>query len=654
MAWRRFLAQNNRHLGSIITFSFARCRNYLAVFALAAIVSACGGDGGSSSSPAKLPVTGPAAPTTALKLSSAEYAQTHILPEAGLKWTLAKDTASLKLVGKRDTLMLVTLDVADASNPVVNGVANGVALGKLALNPPSALPPTEAGGAPYKAGLYSVVLPASWLVKGLSLTVSADNYLASAPSAPVIGAASVIDLNIVPFYLFGANDSNTQSLAAVQAPTAATRNDIYDKWPVSEIKVKPFAGGRIDFPTVVVAPRADANNVRQPAYALANLDQQRDGYAAMSSVLDLMGLMRHANGEEATNNLYYGPMLTLNAAGKFANLGGGLGGGGGGVGDTAYSGIFIHEMGHAYGLPHANDGYLDGKYPYAGGSTKGSAWGYDQNAKRFLNLLVDKSAMTFATCARTNQTTASGQCYKQDIMQSGAEDKTAGHSYGAFSDFNVAKIQQWFEGIASTDAAGKRVFSGGVLFPDSSFASGYARWDSLASSLTEHVPALTKGGLYGINDDLPVTKNVPVYTIMGAYSQAGSPGASTIYPPVKYTGNLIKTFDPASAQDIADFTIDTGKYYWYCKGSGCDYTIRVTYADGSVIYRALKGSFRPWFTPTAAFPASASAPLDSNSFRTWAINVPADKNISRIELLDTPMVWKGLPANPAVLLSRAG
>lgn len=77
----------------------------------------------------------------------------------------------------------------------------------------------------------------------------------------------------------------------------------------------------------------------------------------------------------------------------------------------------------------------------------------------------------------------------------------------------------------------------------------------------------------------------------------------------------------------------------------------MTYADGSQTYRVLQGGFRAWWTPTVD-DANATNPLSGSSFRVWAINVPGDKRIGKIELLDTPMVWNGMPANPTVLLSR--
>jgi hypothetical protein len=68
----------------------------------------------------------------------------------------------------------------------------------------------------------------------------------------------------------------------------------------------------------------------------------------------------------------------------------------------------------------------------------------------------------------------------------------------------------------------------------------------------------------------------------------------------------------------------------------------------------LKDGFRPWFTPTAAPATTTTDPTNGNSQRNWVINVPGARAITKIELLDTPMVWKGLPSSPKVLLSRAG
>jgi hypothetical protein len=74
--------------------------------------------------------------------------------------------------------------------------------------------------------------------------------------------------------------------------------------------------------------------------------------------------------------------------------------------------------------------------------------------------------------------------------------------------------------------------------------------------------------------------------------------------------------------------------------------------DGAVRYVLLQNGFRPFNPPSGAIPASAGNATDANSFRTWVVNVPSESPIAKIELLDTPTAWNGLPASAAVRASR--
>ena len=59
------------------------------------------------------------------------------------------------------------------------------------------------------------------------------------------------------------------------------------------------------------------------------------------------------------------------------------------------------------------------------------------------------------------------------------------------------------------------------------------------------------------------------------------------------------------------------------------------------------GFHKWWFSPD--IDPTATDPLNGNSFRTWAINVPADKTAVKVELLSTPKGYEGLPQNPSVV-----
>ncbi|WP_084187088.1 M66 family metalloprotease [Andreprevotia chitinilytica] len=627
---------------------YSRPRHALsALLCSLSLIAGCGGGGGGNGSDSG------GSTSSTVSLSKVEFAQTHVVPENGLSWTLPNTTGRLNLIGNRDALALIAIAQADVQKPTLEAWQGSTKVGSIALNPPSALPPSESAGPAYATDRWSAVVPGAWLAPGVSIKVSSSNYTTSVAHALNVGADSTMNLYVLPFYLFGANDSNTQPYATTKAPDAATQLEMFAKWPAASLNVQTHAIGRVNWPSLVVGPRADSNSVNQPAYAVTSMDQQKDGFGVMSAVLSLIQSIRAANGDGGTDNQYYAPILAIDtASGKYHDPGGGLGGGNAGVGDYRYSGIFIHEQGHAYGLPHAGEAYAVGKFPYVGGSLNGSAWGYDVNRKEFLSPLVPSTASSYNSCKSGHQLNASGNCYKQDPMQGGAGDQSPGYKFATFADFNAGKMQEWFEGNTTTDTNGVHSYSGGVMYVDAKSATGYSRWDTLSRQRVPVQVATTSGGIWGLNQGLPVQTGVPVYSIAITYSYAGTAGVSQIYPPLQYTGNLLQNFDPSSAQDLSDFKIDTGKYYWYCKGSGCDYTVRVTYADNSQIYRVLQGGFRSWFAPTAAIPATASDPLNGGSFKSWVINVPGSKAISKIELLNTPMVWLGLPASPTVLLSR--
>ena len=370
-----------------------------------------------------------------------------------------------------------------------------------------------------------------------------------------------------------------------------------------------------------------------------NATQQKDGFAVMSALLGTLSALRSANGDAPMPAEYYSPLLMLDASGAYTDPGGGVSAVGGdvGVGDYAYAGIFIHEQGHALGLPHAGEAYDIGRYPYAWGSLKGSAWGYDAFKREFLAPTVPSNASSYPGCA-TNTFAGHaravdnfGHCIKQDPMQSGAGDEAAGYKFATFSDFNTAVMQRYLEGTTNSSGGSAHIYSGGKIVPDTAFAGGYKRWDGLDLNWINVTPTTQDNAIYGFDQGLPVQRDVPVYSIAITYSNAGTAGASQIYTPLSYIGNLMRTIDPTDAAQRASIVPDTSANAWYCRNGGCDYTVRVTYANGKVRHALVQGGFRPFNQARGTPSASATDPLNSSSFRTWVVNFPNDASISRVE-----------------------
>lgn len=591
------------------------------------------------------PAPSPTAPPPMTPLSaSMDFAQTHVLPAQGINWVSDDNVLNLHLIGNRRALAIVRLASPDATSPRVEASRDGIVIGSVDLLPPSASPITEGGGPAFANDAWTADLPPSWIKAGTQFVIKAANYAPSAPITPIVGADSSMALRVLPFYLFGGNEANTQPLWTAQRPNPAIERELAAKWPVSQLNVAPHPAGFISWDRLVVSP-----NDGRPAYVMRNADQEQGGSDLLGAVLGILNVLRRANGESRTNNQYYASLLPLGAGGTYRWSGGGLGtvGGGIGAGTFRFGSVFFHEQGHAFGLGHA--GREDG-YPYPGGSLMGSAWGYDPDRREFLSPLVPTTAANFRNCASNHQIDDAGRCYKQDPMQNGAGDQDPSYRFAMFSDYNTARMQRWLEGKTTTGANGQPIFSGGRVIET---PEGFARWNSVSQTWSALPNDNTEDqGLYGVNLNLPVERNVPVYSIILTYSMAGTPSVSQIYPSLSFIGNTIRTFDPTNAQDRADIDIKSGRYRQYCQNSGCDYTLRVTYSDGSIIHRILKDGFRSFLGADRPLPARASDPTNDWSFKTWAINVPAGRAISKIELLETPMAWRGMPDEPRIVLQR--
>lgn len=634
--------------------------------ATALLLTACGGGSGDSSSsstndqspPVDQGNNGNETQTLAAVIENVQIAQVHVLPAAGKTWTSSGgSTLQYRAIAGRPAMAILDLQLNGGQQPLLQGSLNGQVLGTTVLSQNA----NAFTAAPYSnqypaatANTWYAMIPESWMQKGLQLRVQAAKAQDSAMVDVAVAPKIVFDLYTLPFYLFGATEA-TVPFDDVKVPPAKAQQELLDKWPIQQLNAQNHPIGRINWPYMVISPR---NN--QAAYRVNQPSEQKDGYANMSAVLNVLGVIRQANGDSSTANQYYAPIIQVDATGKFVSTGGGLGGGHIGTGDHNYKGIFIHEQGHAFGLPHAGESYSSSGYPYVGGSLNGSLLGFDLSHNVVLPNTLQPSAASYKGCEKdtfagySRQLDKNGLCIKQDPMQSGSGDQEAGYLYTHFSDYNIAKIQRYFEGETTLNNQGGKNYSGGRIFADPAHATGYKRWDSLASQwVTEDPTITTDKGLYGIGRSLPLQKNVDVYTIIFSVSKANTTDVTQIYPVLgKYSGNLIKTFNPLVSTDLQEMTPNTGKYPWYCRASGCDYSLRLSYANGSTQYVAVQGGFRNWFKEQEGFDSSALDPKDSDSYDVWGVNVPAQQRLTKVELLDTPMIWKGLPSNPTVLATR--
>ena len=121
-----------------------------------------------------------------------------------------------------------------------------------------------------------------------------------------------------------------------------------------------------------------------------------------------------------------------------------------------------------------------------------------------------------------------------------------------------------------------------------------------------------------------------------------------LYEPLRYEGNLPRVIDPTDADTFADLALgwdgSYGDYFWWSK----DLTFRITYADGTIVHALYPyGSVsREWEYGTGPW---------RGDLLTFAITVPADERIEKVELFERPFLvrypdWtdEGNVANPAL------
>ncbi|KAH9245925.1 hypothetical protein BASA81_016565 [Batrachochytrium salamandrivorans] len=200
------------------------------------------------------------------------------------------------------------------------------------------------------------------------------------------------------------------------------------------------------------------------------------------------------------------------------------------------------------------------------------------------------------------------------------------------SDYNAAKIQEYVDSL---------------MFPDPKSSTGYSAWNKTGKYRIEAKLIMQDSGLHGLTGGIPIKTNVKVYTIIATYSLTTA-AVRKFYPLNNaYTGNLMQYVDPTNSTALDEIK---KKAVWSCRPLGCDYTFKMTYTDGSVIYQLHQNGFRKWFKDDLE--DGTDDPLNKESFRIFSMSFPGSKKAKKVEFLSTPMVLtNGFPTSPVVLMS---
>jgi len=569
---------------------------------------------------------------------SISVAQTHLIPTGGLRWPDTRINPELGLAARRETLVTVRFNEGDILSPKIQVWDNTELAATLALNHPSQILPTEGGEPAPEENLWHTHIPAELVANGLSLSVVSENYNDTEVLPVLVGAETTVTFNMLPVLLFGATEENTEKKFDEERVLSFTDELMKEAaadlpWSHTVFRNHPAREFVSDF--LVIPPR----NGQEAFVAYSTSDTE--GTAVIDTVNGIIKALHVPSGDGPLNRITYGSILALNhsktGTNKLEWIGRGVSAVGSGTatsgnGGSKY-GFLWHEGGHAVSLGHSHGEFLDNWYPYTGGSIKGSVWSYNSYHKAFRSTLVPPTSPIFMSCRQIGnyQKNDEGRCYRQDPMDNADGGSAPTNNFPIFSDYNAARIQLWAQNRKKIDASSPTNFS---------------RWDNVTKEWLPHTPDTGGFGAWAINENLPVIFNEPVARITLTYSNAGTANVSRFYPTLYSIENSIKTFDPLDRVSMDSIYPSkkpdgsTPTYMWYCHTGGCDYSVRVTFSDGAVVYRLLKGGFRKTSYPEE-FDDEVNDPLSGKSFKLWSMHVPraADAVVTKLELLETPKVW---------------
>ena len=546
------------------------------------------------------------------------FAQTHVM-EPG--WPF------FYLVSERPAFVEVVVTGSGAAPDVLlQASVNGQQVGKLCLKGPATLPATVDWTKHSKSDRYTVTLPSAWLMPGLSVKVTAGTA-SKTFSIAQLGVMTVPDVNLIMLTI----DPLNYNTGATDTPVPNSfLADFASAVPSSHVRLGRFPA-RVVLPKIVtshgtsdgsgVAPEVVSLRLcrsnETPGTTCAKPDV--DGMELLGSVQRYLASIHQATGE-FSYAFYFGN------TGQFGS--GGWGGGKNFVG-ADFTDIFIHEQGHSFSLLHwgegayqnTNPGASDYRYPYGGitsdGGGRGDTWNFDQNVGEYVsNVCQDPKSSIFGK-ERSDAMQRKHPCIGWRSTGAGPWD-----GYGDFSALSILRNLR-----GATEASGT-VSYGGVSAPyHLPSMDGYPNLVIDGSGKRSLVRQSGNAIAEEKHDFLvPQVWNAPVATIFGTYHPGPYPDVNILYAPLVYQGTLPRVLDPTDPTTFDLLASDPYEGYFYWPK---DLSLKITYADGSHIVALVtqQGPKRDWT-------------LGQGPWRFdmvyFAVNVPADKAITRVDLYHRP------------------
>ncbi|KHN52112.1 M66 family metalloprotease [Aeromonas hydrophila] len=312
----------------------------------------------------------------------------------------------------------------------------------------------ENNGITYASDAWSAVLPAEWIMPGLTLRLSQGDLIGELSDLKV-GAPGELLIHTIDI---GMLTSPRDQFAFAKDKEA--QREYFQTIPASRLIVSQYAP--LSLPEVML-PDGTLLTDFDPSEGgwHSGTMRQRIGKELISLGIDNANYGINSTAGEGENSHPYvvAQLAAHNSRGKYANgvqVHGGSGGGGIVTLDASLGNEFSHEVGHNYGLGHYVGGFAGSVHRSA--DQINATWGWDGDKNRFIpNFFASRSGQSACLDGQC-QAPFDGRKFGFDAM-AGGEPLSGFNRFTLYTPNSAAIIQRFLESKAVFDAASPTGFS---------------------------------------------------------------------------------------------------------------------------------------------------------------------------------------------------
>jgi hypothetical protein len=331
----------------------------------------------------------------------------------------------------------------------------------------------ENNGITYATDAWSGVMPAEWIVPGISLEFSQGSLTGKLVDLQV-GAPTQLLIHTIDV---GMLTTPRNEFAFANDPQA--HREYFQTVPTSKLIVSQYAPLHLEevmLPDGILLTDADPGNGGWHEGTM----RQHIGKELISHGIDNANYgINCTAGEGEQSHPYIAAQLAAhNNRGKYANgiqVHGGSGGAGIVTLDNSIGNELSHEVGHNYGLGHYVDGFNGSVHRPA--DQNNSTWGWDADKNRFIpNFAMKRSGRD--TCVEGQcQEPFDGRSYGLDAM-AGGEPMSGMNRFTLYTPNTATIIQTFLESKAIFDARSQ---------------TGFSKWNPLTSRMEPYEHRINVG-----------------------------------------------------------------------------------------------------------------------------------------------------------------